>query len=95
MEKYEAMFILKPTLSEDEKKALFNQLNDTIVKNNGNVSQANIWSERRKLYFSIKKYTEAVYYLMNFTAAPEAISKIRHVYKLNENILRLLITRLE
>jgi small subunit ribosomal protein S6 len=95
MKKYEAMFIIRPDLSEEEKKALFNQISEEVIKNNGNVLQANIWSERRKLYFTIKKYREGLYYLMNFNVLPEAVAKIRHAYKLNESILRVLITKTE
>ena len=93
MHKYEAMFIVKPDLSEDEKKALFQQINDTVTKSAGIVSQALVWSEKRNLYFPINKYREGIYYLMNFSLAPEGILKIEHTYKLNENILRVLITR--
>lgn len=95
MNKYEAMFIVKPDLSDADKKLLFSQISDVVVKNNGNVSQANIWSEKRKLYFSIKKYREGIYYLMNFTIAPDAIIKLKQIYKLNENILRVLITKVK
>lgn len=94
MNKYEAMFIIKPDLSEEEKKTLFNQISDTVVKNNGSASGGSIWSEKRKLYFPIKKYQDGIYYLMNFSTPSEAISKIRHTYKLNENILRVLITKI-
>ena len=93
MGNYEAMFIIKPDLSDADKKSLFSQISDAVVKNNGNVSQANIWSEKRKLHFSIKKYREGVYYLVNFTIGTDAIAKLKHIYKLNEDILRVLITR--
>lgn len=92
MHKYEAMFIVKPSLSEDEKKILFSQLSDVIVKNSGEVSKASIWSERKKLYFPIKKSDEGIYYLVNFSLPAEAVTKIMQAYKLNENILRVLIT---
>lgn len=93
MNKYEAMFIIKPDLSEADRKALFNQINDSVVKNNGSVTQASIWSEKRKLCFPIKKYREGVYYLVNFNISGEMVAKIKNQYKLNENILRVLITR--
>ena len=93
MEKYEAMFIIKSDLSEDEKKNLFSQISDIIIKNNAEVTAANIWSEKRKLYFKIKKYDEGTYYLVNFNSSPENIAKLNHAYRLNENILRVLITR--
>lgn len=95
MNKYEAMFIVKPDLSDDQKKTLFNQISDALVKNQGSVSQANVWSERRKLTFSIKRYNEGIYYLVNFSIGPLAIKEIRNAYKLNENILRVLVTRIE
>jgi len=92
MKKYEAMFVVKPDLSEEDRKNLFNQISEVIAKNGGNVTKADIWSDRRKLCFPIKKYNEGVYYLVNFTAKPDTITTIRHAYNLNENILRVLIS---
>jgi len=92
MRKYEAMCIVKPMLSEEEKKLIFNQINEEVTKNNGTVAKAGVWLEKRKLYFPMKKHTEGIYYLVDFTSPPAAIAKIRHAYRLNENILRVLIT---
>jgi len=94
MKKYEAMFILRPDLSEDERKTLLAQLNDAVTKNNGEVTQANIWSEKRKLAFPIRKYREGVYYHLSFSVAPDAIAKINYTYKLNEEILRVLVIKI-
>lgn len=93
MNKYEGMFIIKPDLSEEDRKTLLGQINDAVSKNNGKVSSGSIWSERKKLYFPIKKYREGVYYLLQFDAGPLTIKDINQVYGLNENILRVLITR--
>jgi small subunit ribosomal protein S6 len=93
MNKYEAMIIVKPDLSEDERKVAFGQFSDAIVKLHGTVSAAAVWSEKKKLFFPLRKYHEGVYYLINFTAGPEAIKELRAIYKLNENILRVMVTR--
>jgi small subunit ribosomal protein S6 len=95
MKKYEAMFIIKPDLSEDERKTLLTQIGDQITKNDGNVGQSSIWAERKKLYFPIKKCREGTYYLLNFTLNAVSIDKIRQAYTLNENILRFLISALK
>ena len=95
MNKYEAMFLIKPELSEDDKKALFNQIGEAVTKNQGLVSSGAVWSEKRKLYFPIKKYQDAVYYLLNFNLPPLAIKEIKRTYSLNENILRVLLTKSE
>ena len=95
MKKYEALLIVKPDLSENDKKTLFEQISEIVAKNNGNVSEGSAWPEKRKLYFPIKRYREGIYYLLQFTAWPKSITDINHAYKLNENILRILITKLE
>lgn len=89
------MFIVKPDLSEEEKNALFQQIKDTVTKLNAKVTNANIWQEKRKLCYAIKKYQEGTYYLMHFSIDPLLVKDLRHAYKLNENILRVLITKTE
>jgi len=93
MNKYEAMCILKPDLSEEQKKALFGQIADILSKNNAKVISADIWSEKRPLSFTIKKQREGIYYLMVFDAPTDAITKMKYAFKLNENIIRVLIVR--
>ena len=94
MNKDEAMFIVKPDLPEEERKNLFKQIDDSVTKNNGSVSSGAVWAEKRKLIFPINKQQDGVYYLLNFQIDPQAIKQIEHTYKLNEDILRVLITRL-
>lgn len=94
MKKYEAMFIVKCELSEEERKALFNFIGETITKNGGTLTNSTIFADKRKLYFPIKKHNEGLYYLVNFTIDTQMIVKIRHAYSLNENILRVLFTAL-
>lgn len=95
MNKYEAMFIIKPDLSEEERKTVFQQISDAVTKRNGALVSAGIWSEKRKLIFPIKKHHEGIYYLVNFNAAPESIREMNNTYKLNDNILRVLISRMD
>lgn len=95
MNKYEIMCILKPDLPEEERKTLCGQLSDIITKNGGEVVQAAVWSERRKMYFPLKRFHEGVYYLINLMAPPEAIKEIRQAYGLNENLLRFLISAVD
>jgi small subunit ribosomal protein S6 len=95
MNKYEAMFIVKPDLSEDDRKTLFNFIGETVTKHGGMISNSGVWAEKRKLYFPIKKQGEGVYYLLSFALPPKAVKDITHAYGLNENILRVLVSNLE
>ena len=97
MHKYEAMFILRPDLNESEKTDIFNQIKDGLKKFKTQLSSANIWLEKRKLYFDLAlkskqlKFKEGLYYLVEFVSEPTEIKDIKAAYGLNENILRFLI----
>jgi len=92
MHKYEGMFIFKPDLTEDQRKALVVQVGEVITKNGGKMGTMDIWSERRKMMFNIKKSEEGVYYLARFELPTDAMGKIKYAFKLNESILRVMIT---
>ncbi len=95
MNKYEAMVIVRPDLSDEDKKTLFKQIDEAVTKNGGEITSSGVWAERRKLYFPINKFMEGIYYLAAFNAPAAAIKEVRGVYKLNENILRVLFTRMD
>ena len=91
MKKYEGMFIVKPDMNKEELDNTVKAIENTIVKHEGRVERCQKWAERR-LSYSIKKYTEGKYYLCDFEAEPKSISGLKNDYRLNENILRVLIT---
>lgn len=97
MHKYEAMFILRPDMNESERASMFNQIKETLEKFKVKIESADIWSEKRKLYFDISlkgkaiKFKEGLYYLVNFDAPPLEIERITAAFRLNESILRFMI----
>lgn len=93
MAEYEAMLIVQPNLNEERRQELFNSLNEAVTKNGAEIINSGVWSEKRRLSFPIKKFQEGIYYTINFKAEPGSISKLKQAYKLNENIIRLLIVR--
>lgn len=91
MKRYEGMFIIKPDMSEDDVKKTVTSIEEAIQKEKGKIEKCDKWA-RRKLAYPIRKYTEGDYYLCIFEAEPVSISVIESTYRLNENILRALIT---
>ncbi|MDD5006203.1 MAG: 30S ribosomal protein S6 [Candidatus Omnitrophica bacterium] len=101
MRKYEVMFILRPDLNDAEKTSMFTQLKDTLNKFKVKINSADIWMEKRKLCFELSlkgkgvKFNEGLYYLIDFDSPTEEIKNINAALRLNENILRFLITAKE
>jgi len=95
LRKYEAMFILKPDLDEQKVNSLSKQITETIVKAEGKVGASEVWSGKRKFCFPIKKFSEGMYYRVDFVIESSRIDSLKQGYKLNEDILRLMINSLE
>ena len=92
MNKYEGMLLLKPDLTKEGLDKVLGQIRDIIGKNKGTLTEMKDWG-KQKMAYPIKKYKEGAYYLLDFHIEPEAIQKIKRSFGLNEEILRVLITK--
>ena len=77
---YEALYILKPDLNEDQIKALVERFKG-VVEANGTVSEIDEWGKRR-LAYPIQDLMEGYYVLMTFTAAAALSGIALMVWKL-------------
>lgn len=94
MNKYELVVIVDAQKAQPEKDEIYKQLTDSIVKGGGKVTAAQVWLERQKFVFNIKKKSEGTYYLVNFESITTSLPKIKEFLRLNEHILRYLLTSL-
>ena len=95
MNKYELMNIVNSQLTTEEKDSIYKQATDCVIKGGGKIINAQVWLDKHRLAFTIKKCTEATFYLINFEAAASALKNIRELLQLNESILRTLIIKNE
>ena len=101
MKKYEALFIIKPDLKDEEKAGVMKSLKDQVVKHRGTVTTDQVWAERRKLAYDLfpsgggARLKEGMYYLMNFESPSAEVTPLKAAYGLNENILRFLILKID
>ena len=91
---YETMFIVKPTLTEEEMQAQIELVKSNIEKNGGEiVVNENIGSQQ--LAYEIEKNKRGYYYLIYFKAPTASILELERNYRINENILRFIFIKYE
>lgn len=95
MNKYELVVILNSQMPQTEKDNISKQTSDAITKNGGKVINCQVWLEKHKLAFKIKRCLEGTYYLVKFESLTTAVGKIKEVLRLNEAILRFAIFKAE
>ncbi len=92
-EKYEALYIINPQLTEEETKALVEKFK-AMVEAEGTLIELAEWGKRRLAYL-IDDLAEGYYVLMTFEAKPELPAELDRVMKITEGIMRCLITTVE
>jgi small subunit ribosomal protein S6 len=91
---YEALYIINPTLEDDAIQTIVNEVEALVTNQGGAIVRSEIWG-RRKLAYTVKKFTDGCYVLLRFTANPEFVQKLETYYKLNESFLRYLIVHFD
>lgn len=86
MNKYEGIIIFKPDLSDEERNADFDRIQE-VIKQNGSVSEVDEWG-KRKLAYEINYITEGYYVLVNFEADPAHISEVERRCRLTDSVIR-------
>jgi len=94
MKHYEVLFIVKPTLTDDEINARADFVKDIITKNGGEIANV-VAMGARKLAYKIDKYERGVYFVIYFTAPASLIEELTRNIRYNEDIIRFLVVKYE
>lgn len=87
LRKYETMFILRPTLTDEEVKKFIERIKGLINENKGKIEEDPKYF-KRNLAYAIKKNSSGYYFVFNYEA-PSSFNKVlTEDLKYDEDILR-------
>ena len=89
---YETMFVVKPTLTQEEIVEKIEFFKSAILSNGGEIS-ANLDMGMRNLAYEIKKNKRGYYFVIYFKAEPKLVLELERLYRINEDILRFIVIR--
>jgi small subunit ribosomal protein S6 len=92
MRQYELMIILDPDLEERTISPSLDKLLAVITKDGGTVDKIDLWGKRR-LAYDIKKKSEGIYAVINFSSESATAKELDRQLGLNESILRTKLLR--
>ena len=95
MRNYEIMFIVRPTLGEDEVKKVVKDFSEIITKNGGKVTKEENMGQR-ELAYEIKDFKSGYYFVFEVESKDDkAIKEFDRLALINNDIVRHLITKVE
>lgn len=90
MKKYEVMYIIRPEVEEEARKALVEEINNAFAANGSTVENVNEWGIR-DLAYEIAKCRKGYYVLLNVNATVEAVNEFNRLANIKENIIRHIV----
>ena len=91
---YETMIIVKPTLSDEEKASVIENVKNVITQFGGEVVAVdNIGI--RELAYPIQKFERGHYYIIYYKAPAEAVIELERQLRYNEEVLRFMTVKYE
>jgi len=94
LNKYETLYVLNADMDEEATAATIEKMSSIVKENGGEVVEVKPWGKRR-LAYPINFKNEGYYVLMTFNAEVALLADLEHNFKINENVVRHMIVRLE
>ena len=91
---YETMFILKPTLSDEEKEKIVENIKNAITQNGGEVAALDNIGVR-ELAYPIQKFERGHYYIIYYKSPADSVLELERQMRYNEDLLRFMTVKYE
>ena len=89
-EKYELMYIINPTLGEEDTAAVVEKFK-ALVEQHGTVDEMELIGKRR-LAYEINDLTDGYYVLVKFSSTPDFPAELDRILGITDGVMRSLIT---
>ncbi|PLR94044.1 30S ribosomal protein S6 [Bacillus sp. T33-2] len=94
MRKYEIMYIIRPNIEDEAKKALVERFNGILTDNGAELTETKDWGKRR-LAYEINDFRDGYYQLVYVNAEPAAVEEFSRLAKISEDIIRHMVIKEE
>ncbi len=91
MKKYEIMYILKADLDDASRKKEVEKIHNILTKNGAKIIKADEWGIKDFAY-EIKDQKNGYYVVLKVSANNDALNEFSRLVRINENVIRFLVT---
>ena len=92
MTKYEIMYVIRPTVLEDDRKALIAELSAIFTSRGAEVTNVNEWGIK-ELAYEIQKHTKGYYVILDVVSDDAARIEFDRIVRIKEDVIRYLILK--
>ncbi|MEA3385068.1 MAG: 30S ribosomal protein S6 [Thermodesulfobacteriota bacterium] len=89
---YETFYLLHPDLSDEERSAISEKLQQVIISGHGEIVKIDPWP-LQKLAYRVQKQPQGYYVLMEYGASAESIKELTRRLRLDEGVMKFVTTK--
>jgi small subunit ribosomal protein S6 len=91
---YEALYIVRPDLKDDEIQTVADKVQSVVTDHGGAIVRSEIWGKRR-LAYEVEHFMEGCYVLLRFEASKDVIPELENHFRLAEPVIRHLVVHFD
>ena len=93
MRRYETIFIIRPTIAEDEITGIIEKVNSIIEADGGTFIKVDKWG-LKKLAYLIKKESQGHYVYVDYASVSASVAEMERIFRIDDRILKYLTVKL-
>ena len=95
MRRYEVVFVLAPTLADDQVQEAIDGFSKIASDKGAEIVSVDNWGKRR-LAFPVKKFTDGIYVVLTLEEpAAQAAAELERRFKVTDSVIRFLTVRVD
>ena len=91
---YESLYIVDPTLTDEQVESIVAKYANVITEQGGEVLAAGRWDKRR-LAYDVSGRREGIYILMYSSGEPAVMGELDRLFRIGDDVFRHIIVRVE
>ena len=91
LREYELFYIIRPDLDDEQVRTTMDEIAEVVAADGGEVAKSSLWG-RRRLAYQIAGFTDGYYVLKEITLPGENLRELERQLRLDERVIRSLIT---
>lgn len=93
MRRYETIYILRPTMSEDEVTAVIENTNAILTTDGGQIISLDKWGVRTLAYL-IKKEAQGYYVFCDFATNPANVIEMERKFRIDDAVMKYMTVKI-
>ena len=93
MRRYETIFIIRPTVAEDEIAGIVEKTTAIIEGDGGSIIRIDKWG-LKKLAYPIKKESQGYYVYVDYAGIPASVAEIERIFRIDDRNLKYMTVKL-